>query len=85
MEAAYFKKLQAWQAEKSESRSITIEIRPDTHYCESARVWCYDSALQEGEFVHEPNMPNLEAKAEKAARAEYDRLKAMFEKEGGEI
>lgn len=82
MEAAYFEKLQAWQAEKPMQRTIEIGFRPPP---EVVKIWAYDSELREGQFVDEPNMPNLEAKAEKAARAEYDRLKAIFEKEGGEI
>lgn len=69
----------AWQAEKPETRKVTIEIENNGE----ARIFVYDKALKVGNFVVSAEDINLEDEADEKEIKRYMELKAKFEKEAG--
>lgn len=68
----------AWQQEKPETRSITIEAGPVKS--QGIKVWVYDYGLQAGQFVQSVDEIDLEGKKEARESAAFEALRAKFER-----
>lgn len=76
-----FEDLIAWQAEKLDSRHVTITIKKKSwnEEVQNISAWVYDSEICVGQIVGSAAEINLEKKKEDSEREEYARLKRKFE------
>ncbi len=65
----------AWQAEKPDTRCITIEAG----HGKELSAWVYDSELHEGQYVTSTYEIDLEGKKAADEKAEFERLRKKYE------
>lgn len=65
-----------WQQEKPETRSINIEANK----FKGLTIWAYDYSLMVGQLVTSAEEIDLEAAKEAKERAQFEALKAKFER-----
>jgi hypothetical protein len=77
-----YNKFIAWAQEKPEVRSVKIET--ESFYAKEVNVWVYDYSLEVGQHVTSVEEIDLENEFKHKELAEYERLKAKYEKKSGE-
>lgn len=66
-----------WQKENPATRTVDIDINKD-----GVKIWVYDTAIWQGQFVESVADINLEGEEERKEKAEFERLRAKYEGQG---